>query len=109
MINQDPLDILAGPPAQLQSTISCTSYSSITCTSAAGEPLNVALIDAHGRVIEAGPEVAKAIRRAGIRAAMQALQAQGHLTVTEGNAADRWLMPPSQVASRQRRTSRAAA
>lgn len=110
MINQDPLDILAGPPTQLQSSISCTSYSAITCTSTAGEPLTVALVNASGQVVEAGPEVAKAIRRASIRAALLALRAQGHLTVTEGQAADRWLTTPGPVAAASpRRSTRAAA
>ena len=64
------------------------------------------LIDAHG-CDRGRPEVAKAIRRAD-PSAMQALQAQGH-SPSPKVTADRWLMPPSQVATRQRCTARAAA
>lgn len=65
---------LAGPP-----TIGAVIFEGITVTDGEGRPAQLAVIDQNGRVVAAGPHVAKAAWTASVEAYRNHLQGRGHL------------------------------
>lgn len=69
---------LAGQP-----TIGAVIFEGITVTDGEGRPAQLAVIDSRGRIIAAGPEVAKAAWAASIEAYRNHLRGHGHLRVLQ--------------------------
>lgn len=67
---------LAGPP-----TIGAVIFEGSTVTDGEGRPAQLAVIDGHGRIVAAGPEVEKAAWSASIEAYRNHLRGHGHLRV----------------------------
>ncbi|HEL4110771.1 TPA: hypothetical protein UM343_000892 [Stenotrophomonas maltophilia] len=65
---------LAGPP-----TIGAVIFEGITVTDGEGRPAQLAVIDQNGRVVAAGPHVAKAAWTASVEAYRNHLRGYGHL------------------------------
>lgn len=62
-----------------QPTIGAVIFEGITVTDGEGRPAQLAVIDQHGRVVAAGPQVAKAAWTASVEAYRNHLRGQGHL------------------------------
>ncbi|WP_321914788.1 hypothetical protein [Paraburkholderia sp. J11-2] len=61
--------------------MSAVSYQGFTLTTPDGEPAQLAVVDKDGRVIEAGPEVARAAWDVAIESYRNFLRGAGHLRV----------------------------
>nr|WP_080424148.1 hypothetical protein [Burkholderia ubonensis] len=61
--------------------ISAVSYKGLSVTTASGEPARLAVVDQHGNVVDAGPEVARAAWDVAIRSYRNFLMGTGHLRV----------------------------
>jgi hypothetical protein len=70
------------PNPQLQAArISATVSTGFSCTTAAGKPARLAIIDEAGNIIEAGPEVAWAAWKVCIEVQENFWEGMGHLVV----------------------------
>ncbi len=65
---------LAGPP-----TIGAVVFEGITVTDSEGRPAQLAVVDGQGRVVAAGPAVARAAWAASVEAYRNHLRGCGHL------------------------------
>lgn len=65
---------LSGPP-----TIGAVIFEGITVTDGEGRPAQLAVIDSCGRVVAAGPDVARAAWAASVEAYRNHLRGHGHL------------------------------
>lgn len=65
---------LAGQP-----TIGAVIFEGITVTDGDGQPAQLAIVDSRGRVVSAGPHVARAAWNASVEAYRNHLQGRGHL------------------------------
>lgn len=61
--------------------ISAVSYQGLRVTTGSGEPARLAVVDANGNVVDAGPEVARAAFDAAVRSYRNFLMGTGHLRV----------------------------
>ncbi|WP_436659919.1 hypothetical protein [Paraburkholderia xenovorans] len=68
-------------PALAHCEMSAVSYQDFTLTTPDGEPAQLAVVDKDGRVIEAGPEVARAAWDVAIASYRNFLMGAGHLRV----------------------------
>lgn len=64
-------------------TVSAQMCAGITIATAGGEPLQMAAIDANGRVVAFGDELAKTVFRAAVEAHQNLWLGNGHLTAIE--------------------------
>ncbi len=62
-----------------QPIIGAVIFEGITVTDSEGRPAQLAVIDSYGRIVAAGPEVAKAAWAASIEAYRNHLRGYGHL------------------------------
>ncbi|MBH1672537.1 hypothetical protein I5U90_05715 [Stenotrophomonas maltophilia] len=62
-------------------TIGAVIFEGITVTDGEGRPAQLAVIDSRGRIITAGPDVAKAAWAASVEAYRNHLRGHGHLRV----------------------------
>lgn len=62
-----------------QPTIGAVIFEGITVTDGEGRPAQLAVIDHHGRIVAAGPEVAQAAWSASVEAYRNHLRGYGHL------------------------------
>ncbi|MCU0994015.1 hypothetical protein JAK71_15510 [Stenotrophomonas maltophilia] len=60
-------------------TVSAVIFEGITVTDGEGRPAHLAVIDSRGRVVAAGPNVAKAAWAASVEAYRNHLRGHGHL------------------------------
>lgn len=60
-------------------TIGAVIFEGITVTDSEGQPAQLAVIDRRGRIVAAGPEVAKAAWSAAIEAYRNHLRGHGHI------------------------------
>lgn len=66
---------------QLSCEISAVSYQGLSIATPGGEPASLAVVDGSGNVIEAGPNVARAVWDVAIGAYRNFLIGNGHLRV----------------------------
>ncbi|TGP42831.1 hypothetical protein EN871_18045 [bacterium M00.F.Ca.ET.228.01.1.1] len=62
-------------------TISAVSYQGLNVTTSSGEPAMLAVIDMQGRILDAGPQVARAVWRIALESYRNFLMGEGHLRV----------------------------
>ncbi|WP_175948520.1 hypothetical protein [Burkholderia pyrrocinia] len=67
--------------APISSTISAVSFQGLSITTPDGEPATLAVIDMHGRIIDSGPSVMRAVWEVAIRSYRNFLIGSGHLRV----------------------------
>jgi len=76
--------MIGGAPsttAALASTISAVSFQGLSVSTPHGEPASLAIVDQHGNVVEAGPDVARAVWGVAIAAYRNFLLGKGYMRV----------------------------
>ncbi len=75
--------MIGGAPSTttLASTISAVSFQGISVSTPLGEPASLAVVDQHGNVVEAGPDVERAVWGVAIAAYRNFLLGKGHMRV----------------------------
>ncbi|MBJ9673331.1 hypothetical protein [Burkholderia gladioli] len=67
--------------AQSAFEISAVSYQGLSVTTGSGEPARLAVVDAHGNIVDASPEVARVAFDAAVRSYRNFLIGTGHIKI----------------------------
>ncbi|HDR9290131.1 TPA: hypothetical protein QDB46_005320 [Burkholderia multivorans] len=65
----------------ITSTISAVSFEGLSITTPDGQPATLAVMDMHGRIIDSGPNVVRAVWEVAIKSYRNFLIGSGHLRV----------------------------